>query len=78
MSWGLAELARVSSEPYDLHAHLRELHASLLRRGKAAKKRAASHYNATLSGIRFAKGDRVFVWSPDLASLEGARSLRRG
>ena len=73
MSWGPAELARVSGEPYDLRTHLRELHASLLGRGRAARKRAASHCNATVSGIRFAIGDRVLFWSPDLAGLQGSK-----
>ena len=78
MSWRPAELARVSGEPYDPRAHLQELHESLLGRGRAASKLPASYYNATVSGIRFAIGGRFLVSSPDLAGLEGTRSLHRG
>ena len=61
MSWGPGELERISGEPYDLPSHLQRLHASLLRRGRTERGRAAALYNAVMRGTCFAVGDRVLV-----------------
>lgn len=73
MSWGPGELERISAEPYDLRSHLQELDASMLKRGSAERGRAAVQYNATVRSMSFPVGERVLVWAPDLAALEGRK-----
>ena len=76
MSWGAGESSRVRGEPYELSSHLRDLHDRLLSRGVRARELAADEYDKDVKDLGFVVGDRVLVWSPELASREGNKIIR--
>ncbi len=67
--------ARIASRA-DWRGGLAQSYRSLLGKAKAARVRAASYYNQAMTETKFEPGDRVLLWSNEVASQEGKKVVK--
>lgn len=69
-AWGEVDLEFNDEDPQNLSSKLSTLHKRLLSRSMKARLHGKSYYDQTVRETEFEVGDRVLIWSQQLAKLE--------
>lgn len=70
-AWGEMDVDCATEEPVNLAQSLARLHRLLIGKARVSRARAASHYTEALQETKYEPGDRVVLWSSEIAALQG-------
>eukprot|EP00171_Calliarthron_tuberculosum_P002219 IDg2219t1 len=75
-AWNELELDGEEGEPVILSHKLSRLHKHLVNNALRSRLRAAKYYDKTLKETEYKVGDRVLLWSTELAKREGNKGFK--